>query len=260
MTRVRFLTALLAAAAAVFVATASGGVAAPVPKDAGKPDSTPDLKAFFAVVGKAVESEKWPADADEKKLRDAARAIFERATKAAEQKDRKLPVEFDKLAKAGVVKEFKDTRLDGDFVIAGDVQITAAKNSVIFASGNVQITRATNCVIVAQNLRCNAVDDCFVVAGDSIRATGADRRDREEGSVLVAGRLIRVTGARGAICHVIRPELGQQFPEEKLSDPMSPPIRMTTANAVIVLNAPNHWKTTSNKNSGTVELKTPIAK
>ena len=82
----------------------------------------------------------------------------------------------------------------------------------------------------------------------------------QDGSVLVAGRLIRVTGARGAICHIIRPEFGQFFPDEKPGDPMMPPIRLTTANAVTVLNAPEHWKTTANKNSTAVTPKSPIAK
>ena len=257
MTRARFLS--LVVVGALLAALASGaGSAAPIPKGAGE-NTTPDLKVFFATVGKAVEGEKWPAEADEKKLRDTARTIFERATKAADQKDRKLPVDFDKLTKAGVVKEFQEGKVEGAFVIAGDVKLTAARDSVIFASGNVQVTRSTNCVIVARNLRANAIDGCFVVAGDYIRGTGADRRDGE-GSVLVAGRLIRVTGARGAICHVIRPEFGQQFPEDKVPDPAAPPIRLTTANAVTILNAPNHWKTTNNKNSAAVAPKTPIAK
>jgi hypothetical protein len=255
MTRVRFLTALFAAITAVLAN------AAPVPKGAGQPDPTPDLKAVFAVIGKAVQAEKWPAEADEKLIRDSARAIFERATKAADQKDRKLPVDFATLTKpGGAVKEFNAVRLEGEFVIAGDVRLTAAKDSVIFASGNVQITRATNCVIIAQNVRGTAIDNCVVVAGDSVRATGADRREREEGSVLIAGRLIRVTGARGAICHVLQPAFGQQFPEEKLRDPMSPPIRLTTANQVTVLNAAEHWKATSNKNSVAITPKTVIAK
>lgn len=255
MTRVRFLSAFVAALLA-----GPDALAAPVPKDDGKPDSTPDLKAFFTAVGKAVENEKWPAEADEKKLRDTARTIFERATTAAERKGRKLPVAFEDLSKSDVVKELKSTKIEGAFLIAGDVQLTVAKNSVIFASGHVQLTRAVDCVIVARSVRANAADNCLVVAGDSIRATGADRGSREDGSVLVAGRLIRVTGARGAICHVLRPEFGQQFPDEKLGDPTAPPIRMTTANAVTVLNAAEYWKTTTNKNSTTVVPKTPIAK
>lgn len=236
------------------------GAAAPVPKETGKTDPTPDLKPFFAVVGKAVETGKWPAEADEKQLRETARAIFERATTAAGQKDRKLPVEFKDLDKSDVAKELKGAKVERAFVIAGEVQLGVAKDSVIFASGNVQVTRATNCVIVAKSLRATDADNCVVVAGDYIRASGADRKNREDGSVLIAGRLIRVTGARGAICHVTHPALGQQFPDEKPGDPAAPPIRLTTANAVTVLNAAEHWKAATNKNSTAVVPKTPIVK
>jgi hypothetical protein len=254
MKRIRFLALALAALAG------STTAAAPVPKDAPKAEAAPDLKPVFEAVEKAAKGGKWPAEKDEKLLREAARAVFERATDAAGQKGRKFPVDFQAVAKSDVVKELKGGRVAGAFVIAGKVELTAAKDSVIFATGDVQVTRATNCVIFAKSLRANAADNCLIVAGDSIRAVGADRRDREEGSVLVAGRLIRVTGARGAICHVIHPSLGQQFPGEEVGDPASPPIRLTTANAVTVLNAAEHWKAATNKNGTAVVPKTPIAK
>jgi hypothetical protein len=99
-----------------------------------------------------------------------------------------------------------------------------------------------------------------VIAGDTIRATGADRKTRDEGSVLVAGRLIRVTGARGAVCHVVRPAFGQLFPGEKSADANAPPVRLTTANGVVVLNAREHWKAAAEKNCKTVVPAEPVAK
>ncbi|MCI0700775.1 MAG: hypothetical protein L0241_06815 [Planctomycetia bacterium] len=260
MTRTRFLSVMLAAVCSAALLTFAGGSsAAPIPKGAGKGDETPNLKVFFETVGKAVKNEKWPAKEEEKLLRATAEKIFERMLKAAEVKERKLPVEFDKLKKLDVVKEMKGGILDGNFLIVGDVRTGLAKNSVIFASGNVQITSATNCIIIAQNVRCTGVNNCVVVAGDFIRLTSARQRNGEDGSVLVAGQWIRVTGSSGAICHVIRPGMAAP-PDEKFPDPMSPPIRMTGAEGVIFLNSADHWKTTSNKNCVTIELKTPIAK
>lgn len=190
-----------------------GAAAAPVPKDAGKADSTPDLKAFFDTVGRAAKDEKWPAEADEKKLRDTAQQVFERTLKAAEQKGRNLPVAFDKLTKADVTKEYKAGLLKDGFVVASDVRITSANNSVIFASGDVQITGATNCVIVARNVRVTGVYDSFVVAGEFVRITGVGARKDGDGSVLVAGNWIRTTSMDNTVCHVIRPT-GTPNPEE----------------------------------------------
>lgn len=247
--------------AATLVATAAGGAAAPVPKDAGKADPTPDLKAFFSTVGKAVESEKWPAEADEKLLRDTARVIFERAVTAAEQKDRKLPVDFEKLTKADVAKEFRSARLEGTYLIAGDVRITSAKNSVIFASGNVQITGADNCIVIARNVRCTAVDNSVLVAGEFIRITSAWRRDREgSGSVLVAGQWIRATGLDGTICHVLRPGTSPAPGERENEQTPHPAIRTNGAENVIFLNAMEETGANGPKNCTYLPPKTSIAK
>ena len=262
MTRVRFLTTVLAAVAAVFVAFTGGATtAAPVPKGAGQNNPTPDLKTVFDTVGKAVKDEKWPAEADEKKLRDTARVIFERATKAAEQKDRKLPVEFEKLNKADVVKEFKNANLDGNCVIAGEVRITRAKDCVIFAEGDVQITHASNCVIVAKNVRCTVVENCVVVAGDYSRLTSARRPNGGDGSVLVAGQWIRTTGMDGTVCHVLRPS-GLPSPDEgKFGRNLPhPAIRTNGADNVIFLNAMEETGANGPKNCTYLPQKTPIAK
>src|SRR5262245_47728594 len=120
MTRVRFLSSLFVAVCAAGVVTFAGGAnAEPVSKGAGQNNATPDLKAFFDTVGKAVKDEKWPAEADEKLLRGTAQTIFDRTLKAAEEKERKLPVDFSKLTKADVVREYKQASLDGKFLIAG---------------------------------------------------------------------------------------------------------------------------------------------
>ena len=254
MTRALLLAASLAAA------LAGRASAAPVPKEAARPDAAPDLRPLFAAVGKSVESGKPPAAADAKLLRETVGAVFARATAAAGQVGRKLPVDFDSVAQPDVAKELKGAKVAGAFVVAGEVRLDAAKDSVIFATGNVQVTRATNCLIVARSVRANTLDDCLVVAGDSVRAVGADRRSREEGSVLVAGRLVRVTAARGAVVHVIRPAPGQLFPGEAAADPSAPPIRLTKANAVTVLNAAEHWRAAESKNSASAAPKTPIAR
>jgi hypothetical protein len=233
MTCVRFS----AAAVSVTLAASISIGAAPVPKGASKNDSTPDLKRVFDAVGKAVKDEKWPAEADEKLLRGTAQAIFDRMLKAAAKKERKLPIEFDKLTKLNVIGEFKSNNLDGHFLIAGDARVTSARNSVIFASGNVQITGANNCVIVAQNVRCTAVDNSLVVAGHFIRLTSAWRPNGGDGSMLVAGQWIRATGLDGTICHVIRPSGAPSPDEVRFAGNMpNAAIRTNGATGVIYLN------------------------
>ena len=208
----------------------------------------------------AVKDEKWPAEADEKLLRDTARAIFERAT-AAEQKDRKLPVEFDNLTKAEVAKEFKQAKLDGAFVVAGDVRITSAKNSVIFASGDVQITSAQNCVIVARNVRCTGVNGCVVVADDYIRVTGAHQGEGKDGSVLVAGQWIRATVLDAAVCHVLRPGTLPPPDEGKFGgNRPQAAIQTNGAKNVIYLNDRADTRGSNPHQQPYLPQKTPIAK
>jgi hypothetical protein len=245
--------------AAVLLAGGTGA-AAPVPKDA-KTNPTPELKSVFDTVGKAVDDGKWPAEADEKKLKDTARAVFDRMLKAADQKPRELPVAFDKLTKADVVKGYKETVLTGGFVIAGDVRVTSATDSVIFARGNVQITSATNCVVVAQNVRCTSATNCTVIAGDFIRMTCVDQPKRGDGSVLVAGQWIRTTGMDGTVCHVLRPG-GQPAPDEvnwRLNGP-HPAIRTNQADGVIFLNDQDQTSANGPKGCTYLPQKNPIAK
>lgn len=247
--------------AAALLAVAGGASAAPVPKGAGTTDPTPDLQAFFDTAGKAVADGKWPAAADEARLRDTAQAVFDRTLKAAEQKGRALPVDFAKLAKADVAKQFKGASLAGGFVIAGDVQITSASNCAIFATGDVKITSATNCVIVGRNVRCTVADGCAIVADDYLRLTGARAQNGQDGSVLVAGQWIHATGATDTVCHVLRPGTLPPPDVAKLAGTGPyPAIRMTSAVGVTFLNGTDQWKATSNKNCTTVEPKAPIAK
>jgi hypothetical protein len=194
-----------AAACAVLLALVAGvGTAAPVPKDAGKPDPTPDLKAAFEVAARAVKAEKWPGEGDEKVLKNTARVVFERALKAADQKPRPLPVDYDTLMKLDVTAEHAKP-LNGHYLIAGKVLRGTARNSVIFASGPVQLTTVENCVIVAPSVRVSTAYNCVIVAGDHLRLVSSRRREGGEGSVLVAGQWIRASTLDGAVCHVIRP-------------------------------------------------------
>ncbi len=248
--------------AAVLLAIVGGASsAAPVPKDAGKSDPTPELKVVFDTVGKAVKDEKWPAEVDEKKLRDTARIVFDRTLKAAEQKERKLPADFDKLTKADVAKEYKAATLTGGFVVAGDVRIASAKDSAIFASGDVQITHARNCVIVAQNVRCTVVEDCTVIAGEYIRLNGADKLKDKERCVLVAGQWIRTTTMDGTVCHVLRPGILPSPDEGKFNgNQPHPAIRTNGAKGVIFLNAKEETGANGPQDCTYLPQKNPIAK
>jgi hypothetical protein len=251
----------VAAGVAVLLALTGGsGVAAPVPKGASKVEPTLDLKTFLDTTGQAVKGEKWPAEADEKKLNDTARAVFEQMLKAAERKERKLPVEFEKLTRADVVKEYKTVTLTSGYVIAGDVRVTDARDSVIFAGGNVQITAAKNCVIVAQNVRCTTLDNCVVIAGAYIRINSAEPRNGSDPSVLVAGQWIRATGLSGTICHVMRPG-GLPAPDEpRPGTGPHPAVRTNGAENVIFLNDQADARASRPKDCTYLPQTTPIAK
>jgi hypothetical protein len=229
---------LLAGLAVCAALAASASSAAPIPKDAGTGDATPELKPFFDAVGKAVEAERWPAETDEQLFRGTARGIFMRATKAAEQKDRKLPVEFEKLTKADVVKEYQKDRLDNGFVIAGDVKVRFASDSVIFASGKAEVTHAGNCIIIAKNVKCAGATDCLVVAGEYANVTVVQTNVKDGyTSVVVAGQWIRSVILNDAICHVIRP--GKLPPPEFTPTPTNTPypaIKNNRARNVVYLN------------------------
>jgi hypothetical protein len=227
---------------AVMLLMLAGSVsaAAPVPKDAGKGDEVPNLKTVFDIATKAVKDEKWPAEADEKKLKDTAQKVLTRMLKAAEPKERGLPVNFEKLKKLDVSKEYKNANLESAFVIAGVVRGPSVKDSVIFATGDVEILIATNCVIIAPNVNCGRFQNCTVVAGECIRVISVrPRQQGEPGSVLVAGQWIRARGLDDAICHVLRPG-NVPDPDEamrKLEMKKYPAICVNRAENVIFLNA-----------------------
>src|SRR5262245_44558253 len=115
MTRVRFLAvAAVCASSAVLLAFAERTAAAPVPKDAGKNNFTPELKAVFDAVAKSVKDKKWPQEDGETLMRASAQVAFDRTIKAANEKPRKFPVEFGKLKKLGPVREFKNKENGAD--------------------------------------------------------------------------------------------------------------------------------------------------
>lgn len=238
------------------------GLAAPVPKGAGTGEAVPDLKAFFDAADTAVKSEKWPAEADEKALRWTAEKVLARTLKAAEQKERALPVELDKLTKLPVGGEYKG-KLDNQYLVVGTAQVTVAQNSVIFASGHVRITTARNCVIVAPTVHVTGFDNCAIVAGDYFRFTTARHKKDANRSVVVAGQWVRGTTMVGTICHVLRP--GQQpAPDDKpAGGGPQPAVSSSTAKDVVYLNEPTDTRGTTDANQPSIHVqppKTPIAK
>jgi hypothetical protein len=254
MTRL-FVRGLTTICGIAFALSAAAGTA-PIPKDAGKAAEVPDLKALLTSIGNAVEKEKWPAEADEKLLREAVDKVFNKALAAAEQKERKLPIDIDKLRKVDVTKGYKVTGLKDAFLIAGDVEITGVQNSVIFASGNVRVTSATNSVIVAKNLRCTSLRESVVIAGESIQATGIIDRDTA-GSVIVAGQKIKATVLQNVVCHVVRPD--DKPPPDKEPLLLVKPISSNRSTNVYFLNVMEDTRT-GNENCKFLPLKTPIAK
>lgn len=245
----------------VLLAFAGASSAAPIPRDAGKGDSTPDLKLFFETVSKAVKDEKWPAEADEKKLTNTTRIAFERMLKAAGEKERQLPVDFSKLLKEDAVKEFKTRPLNERFLIAETVRTATARDSIIYASGDVQITNASNCIIVGKNVRCTVASNCVIIAGEYLRVLSSRRRNNEDGSVLLAGQWIRATSMAGTICHVIRPT-GLPNPDDARvpGDGPHPAIRTNTAENVIFLNDQDQTRASGAKDCNYSPQKNQIVK
>jgi hypothetical protein len=258
MTRVRVFSAL-GAAALLFALAGDPAPAAPIPKGAGTGGATPDLKLFFDTVGKAVKAEKWPGEDDEKIMRWTAEKVFARTLKAAEQKDRALPVEFDKLTKLAVAADYKG-KLDGQYLVVENAKITTAKNSVIFASGHVQITTATNCVIVAPSVRVVGFDNCVIVAGEHFRFTSARQKKDADRSVVVAGQWIRGSTLTGGIFHVLRPGT-QPAPDEKAGvNGPQPAITANTVRDAIFLNERGDTRASTANEPTYLPPKTPIAK
>ncbi len=239
------------------------GTAAPVPKDASRPDPTPDLKVAFDAAARAVKAEKWPAEDDERILKNTARVVFERALKAADQKPRAMPVDYATLTKMNVVGEYAGNPLNNNFLIAGTVARTSAKNSVIFASGNVQLGIAENCIVVAPSIRASTTYNCVFIAGDHLRVLSSRRRPNGgEGSVLVAGKWIRASTLDGAVCHVIAPgtDPAPDDPKGAAAGVKYTAIQTTRADSVTVLNAQAVLKSTTTKDATFIEAKFPLAK
>lgn len=256
MTRLALGT--LAAALAVGL-----GSAAPVPKDASKPDPTPDLKAAFDTAARAVKAEKWPGEDDERLLKNTARVVFERALKAAGQKPRALPVDYEKLTKLNVTGEYAGNPLNNNVLIAGTVARGSARDSVIFASGHVQLTIVENCVIVAPSVRVSTAYNCVIVSGENLKLLSARRRPNGgEGSVLVAGKWIRASTLDGAVCHVIAPgtDPSPDDPKGAVAGAKFVAIQATRGEGSIFLNEPAATKFTLTKEATHLPPKFPLAK
>jgi hypothetical protein len=257
----RFLIGGSVAFAVLLVLACGASSAAPIPKGAGANDPTPDLRVVFDTVEKAVKAKKWPAEGDEKKLKDTARAVFGRMLKAAEQKERSLPVDFEKLTERDVAAAFKSTTLSDGFIIAGDVSLTGAKKSAIFASGDVHITGAEDCVIVARNVRCTVAANCVVIAGEYIRLNSARSRQGDDPSVLLAGQWIRTTSMDGTICHVLRPSSLPAPTVGRFAGNQPEAAIMTNgAKGVVYLNDRADTRGGNPNNQTYLPQKTPIAK
>ncbi|MBN9119277.1 MAG: hypothetical protein J0I06_08970 [Planctomycetes bacterium] len=255
------LSGVVATGAAMLLALAGApGAAAPVPKGAGKSDPVPDLKTVFDTVSKAVKDEKWPAKADEIKLKDTARAVFGRVLKAAEQTERGLPVDFEKLKKLDVVEKFSADTVENEFVIADEVCVGGAKNAVLFASGTAQIAVAQRCIIVGRNVKCANTRNCVIISGGYVRLLSDRPGDDKNGSVLVAGQWIRAAALEGTICHVLHPG-GRQPPDEVkfAGNRLQPAILTAGAEKVIFLNARDDTDPGVFTNCLHVPQKNPIA-
>lgn len=260
MTRVRSLSVLVAVAAAGALVGGSAP-AAPVPKGAGNGEATPELKLVFEAVGRAVAAEKWPVEDDEKILRWTVEKVFARTLKAAAQPARKLPAEFDKLAKLPVGSDYKG-KLDGQVLVTQNAKISIAQNSVVFASGHVQITTARNCVVVAPSARVTGFDNCVIVAGEYLRFSSARHKKDADRSVVVAGQWVRGTTMTGTICHVLRPGKLPAPDDKAAPNEQQPAVRVSTAKDVIYVNEAADTRSTAGDGTSTnvAPPQIPIAK
>lgn len=244
--------------AMVFVISSESLAAAPIPAQALK-DQPVELKKVQDILDKAVKAGKWPGAADEIKLKDAIQKCMERTLRAVEMEERKLPADWTKLEKTDVAAEHLEGGVMGRTVIAGDVQGTSASNSIILATGDVKFTVLSNCIVIGKNVRFTGARGSLVVADELIRGTSArDQPNGKDGSILIAGQWIRMTGASGAVCHVIRPGVNPS-PEDKGVGPFTA-IRMTSAERVLFLNEPDHIQLNRNRDNTMKPAKPAIAK
>jgi hypothetical protein len=231
--------------------------AAPALKSEAKSDIA-DLTQLHALIAEAVKDGKWPSEADQKKCRDAIRALVQQVAARSGVPERKLPVEFDQVEKADVGPTFKQTRVQRRFVIAGEVQATSAEDSVIFASDVARFTSVTNCIIVGKTVRFTGASNSIVIASEFVRGTGVDPRSPEEDrSIIVAGKWIRFTVADGAICHVLHPAAGPAPDEPKGFSNKA--IALNSARKVIFLNGANDVQARLT-DCHFVEVKSPLQK
>jgi hypothetical protein len=243
--------AILVVARAAFAAPA---LKKPDPKD----QSVANLTALHALIENAIKDGKWPSDADERRALDAVRILHNSTHKQIELTPEKLPVEVAQTEKADIAKEFKKGNCERLFVLAGDVQGTAARNSIIFAAGQVKFTVIENCIVVGEAVQFTTMKNSIIIASKYVRGTGIIKSDHPKAkAVIVSGQWLRVTSASGAICHILRPG-SDPAPDDPKG--LANPIRMTGAREVCFLNRPEDVKTTSSTDCRFIELKAPLAK
>jgi hypothetical protein len=232
------------------------GLAAPPPK--AKAEEVVDLGALHTLIRKAAGSTEPISDADAEKLESTVKLLLERAVKAADLPARKLPVLFKELNRAPAAVKIDETQVAKQFLVAKEVRITSATNSVIVASGNVRFTRLQNCVVIAKNVQATGIEDSIVIAEELVRMTTARRQQGQEGSLLLGGKWVHGTGASGAICYVLHP--GTESPPDRPREANSPAVRFNTAADLVILNREDQWKANGPVNCRTIDLKSQIAK
>jgi hypothetical protein len=248
----------LAAAFAFLVFSGTPGVAAPALKDPPK-DREPNLQAIHELIRKTVEDGKALPDWGEQRTTDTLRTLLARVSQLAETPDRELPAKFDALKKSDAAKEFRQTRVEKELVVGGEVRGTLASHSIILASGDVQFTSLDHCVVVGKTVRFTGARNCVIIGEEFVRGTGVGGgKDQPDGSVIVSGRWIRLTTASDAVLHVLRPGTDPS-PDDRKGENY-PPIRLTVAQKVQFLNKSDNVGTTRRTDCRCLELKSPLAK
>ncbi len=274
MTRFALTAALAAALGAL-------GSAAPVPKGAENRNAAPDINRTLEAVARAVKAQKWPDAEEEKQLLAFAQQVLNNVHKAADLKERALPVDATKLAKLDVTDHYEvkavppagggfpaaaGRTLEGKFLICGSAKGGIVRNSVVFASGDVQFTTGYDSIIVGKNVRVTGMTNCVLIGSDYVRVSTSRVGKDGGGNVLVAGQWLRGVTLTGALCHVVKPT-GAPFPDDPVNPALapagrSPAIRGTTATGAVFLNDPADVTVTGKAATEQkyVTPKTPIAK